>query len=259
MAKTSRPASAASRAVIREPLRGAASTTRQPRASPAMMRLRRGKLWATAGVPSGNSLITAPCSAMLRARPWLRAGYRRSAPVPITATVPAAVANAPPVCGGIDAQGQPADDAQSGFAQGAGEGFGIALALGGGVAAADHGQHRAVEQFRAAFEVKQYGRVPGVEQALRILGVGQCNQAVAGLPGPGQGRIDGSAAIVLQQALGNLRVDHGGQRARTRGEDSLRRTKGLEQGAARFTANAGDQRQAQPACQFHFRGWRDRL
>ena len=46
MAKTSRPCSPASRAVISEPLSMAASTTRTPRAIPEIRRLRRGKLAA---------------------------------------------------------------------------------------------------------------------------------------------------------------------------------------------------------------------
>ena len=48
-AMTSRPASAASRAVISEPDFGAASITIVPAASPAMMRLRRGK-WRACGL-----------------------------------------------------------------------------------------------------------------------------------------------------------------------------------------------------------------
>lgn len=74
MAKTSRPCSAASRAVISVPLRSAASTTSTPRASPAMIRLRRGKLEASGGVPSANSETIAPFSAMAWASAWLRAG-----------------------------------------------------------------------------------------------------------------------------------------------------------------------------------------
>ena len=57
---TSRPCSPASRAVISEPERDAASTTSTPRASPDISRLRRGKLCACGGVPVGNSLTSAP-------------------------------------------------------------------------------------------------------------------------------------------------------------------------------------------------------
>ena len=60
IANTSRPASAASRAVMSEPDCTAASTTSVPRASPAMMRLRIGKFSGSAGVPIANSLTTQP-------------------------------------------------------------------------------------------------------------------------------------------------------------------------------------------------------
>ena len=52
---TSRPASPASRAVMSEPERGAASTTTVPSDRPAMMRLREGKLRASGCVPGGCS------------------------------------------------------------------------------------------------------------------------------------------------------------------------------------------------------------
>ncbi len=59
-AKTSRPCSAARRAVIREPLCSEASTTKQPLLSPLIIRFRLGKLPASGGVPSGNSDTIAP-------------------------------------------------------------------------------------------------------------------------------------------------------------------------------------------------------
>jgi len=62
MAKTSLPCSFASRAVMREPLFTAASTTKAPKLNPAIMRLRRGKFCALGSVPTGNSEIMAPCS-----------------------------------------------------------------------------------------------------------------------------------------------------------------------------------------------------
>ena len=74
MANTSRPASAARRAVISAPERIAASTTRVPSASPATMRLRAGNCQARATVPGGYSLTTAPASAIRWQSPRLRAG-----------------------------------------------------------------------------------------------------------------------------------------------------------------------------------------
>ena len=59
-AKTSLPCSAASRAVINEPLLMVASTTKQAREIPLIRRFRRGKFFAKGGAPNGNSLIMTP-------------------------------------------------------------------------------------------------------------------------------------------------------------------------------------------------------
>ena len=59
-ANTSRPCSAAIRAVISEPERCAASTTTTPSAAPEIRRLRRGKSRARGTWPSGISEIAAP-------------------------------------------------------------------------------------------------------------------------------------------------------------------------------------------------------
>ena len=65
-ANSSRPISAAKRAVMSEPERGAASTTMTPRERPAITRLRRGKWRACGAVPNGASATTQPPSAMRR-------------------------------------------------------------------------------------------------------------------------------------------------------------------------------------------------
>ena len=64
MANTSRPCSAASRAVTSEPDLSAASTTSVPSDSPEMMRLRRGKLAGNGGVPKVYSLSSSPSRAI---------------------------------------------------------------------------------------------------------------------------------------------------------------------------------------------------
>ncbi len=66
MAYTSRPCSAASRAVISEPLAGLASTTSTPSESPLMMRLRRGKFTGSGGLSSGSSETSAPPPSTMR-------------------------------------------------------------------------------------------------------------------------------------------------------------------------------------------------
>ena len=67
-AKTSRPCSAAKRAVISAPLRRGASTMTTALLNPLMMRLRGGKLLASGRVPSAYSLMTAPFCAIRAAR-----------------------------------------------------------------------------------------------------------------------------------------------------------------------------------------------
>ena len=64
MAKTSRPYSAAMRAVIRDPDWAAASMTSTPRDRPEISLLRRGKLVAMAGVPKGCSDTMQPAWAI---------------------------------------------------------------------------------------------------------------------------------------------------------------------------------------------------
>ena len=68
-AKTSRPSSAAKRAVINEPLRSDASTTSTPTESPLIRRFRRGKFSGSGGVPGARSVTTAPASRSSRASP----------------------------------------------------------------------------------------------------------------------------------------------------------------------------------------------
>jgi len=67
-ANTSRPCSIAQSAVMRAPLFSPASITRIPSDSPLMIRLRRGKFSGAGADRSGNSLRSAPRSAMRRAR-----------------------------------------------------------------------------------------------------------------------------------------------------------------------------------------------
>ncbi|MCY1457875.1 hypothetical protein D9M71_752030 [compost metagenome] len=70
MAYTSRPCSAASRAVINEPLAMLASTTSTPRDRPLMMRLRRGKFAGRGPASNGYSETSAlPLSIIAFASP----------------------------------------------------------------------------------------------------------------------------------------------------------------------------------------------
>ena len=73
-AATQRPRSFAKSAVIRLPLGSAASTTRMSRASPAMIRLRAGKLQRYGSVPGGSSDSTSPRSHTRWCSPRCRRG-----------------------------------------------------------------------------------------------------------------------------------------------------------------------------------------
>ena len=110
MANTSRPASAASRAVISDPLLGAASTTKVPLARPAMMRLRRGKSICAGADDSDGTGNGFQSTAM---------GCR------------------------IDTKGKTTDNGQAGLTKRFSERGRIALSLCSGVATADNGKHGA--------------------------------------------------------------------------------------------------------------------
>ena len=172
-ANTSRPCSAALRAVISEPDASAASTTRQPCARPLMRRLRRGKLWASALVPSANSETSKPRSAICggKRRVCLRIGIVDAGAEHRDGRAlgrePAAVRR------GVDALRQAGDDGQAGGAEAARELLRVACALGGCVAAADHGQRGPVEQFGAAVAVEQGRRVGDLQQQAWVRCVGQ--------------------------------------------------------------------------------------
>jgi hypothetical protein len=73
-AMTSRPCSAARRAVISEPDCGAASTTTTPRLRPEISRLRRGKWRACGTAPSGRSETMAPHAAIRSMSPAFSLG-----------------------------------------------------------------------------------------------------------------------------------------------------------------------------------------
>ena len=83
-----RPCSSAQAAVVSAPLRAPASTTTVASARPLISRLRRGNVPRDGLVSGANSLTTAPpVRTIARARARCAAGYRRSWPPPITATV----------------------------------------------------------------------------------------------------------------------------------------------------------------------------
>lgn len=93
---TSRPYSAAKRAVLKNHSPHSLPPRYNHGNKPAIMRFRRGKWAGNGGVLQGNLLSNKPCSVNFgcaNARCW--AGYTRSMPVPITAMVLPLLRNAP--------------------------------------------------------------------------------------------------------------------------------------------------------------------
>ena len=84
---------------------------------------------------------------------------------------------------------------------------------------------------------------------MRIFGVGQRQDMLVLAFGPLERGSDGRLVVGIEQQLRGLVTNHGTQIAEAGGKDMLRQAKGGEQFALRFTADAGDQRQAQPSSQ----------
>ena len=80
---------------------------------------------------------------------------------------------------------RPLTIAQPGVAQRRGERLGGELALRRGVAAADDRYRRPIEQFEPAFDINQWRWIGGLQQCLRILGVGQRHYMIVGVCEPG--------------------------------------------------------------------------
>ncbi len=112
---TSRPASAAIRAVISDPERGAASTTTVPSASPAMIRLREGK---KARERARSPRLPGDQQALVRdalLQFGILGGKARSIPLAITAIVPAA--DRSDMRRGVDPAREPRDHHRARLAQ----------------------------------------------------------------------------------------------------------------------------------------------
>ena len=168
IANTSRPCSAAWRAVISEPDCAAASTTSTPAARPLMIRLRFGKLprqrRRADRVFADDAAFLARCGRTARGcapgrrgrgrcrprRPCRRRA--RSAPSCAAASMPSARP---------DTMHRPAPDSACANA------CGIRPALRAGVAAADDGQRRARQQFRTPFYIEQQRRIGDLRQQRR--------------------------------------------------------------------------------------------
>ena len=140
-ANTSRPCSSAKRAVISEPERCAASTMTTPSDRPEMIRLRRGKSRARGSQPSGISEIAAPSARIASSRPMC--SRRIDAVVAAGQHRDGAGREARAMRGGVDAAREARGDDEAGFAEVARQPLGEFQPRRGGVARADHRDHRA--------------------------------------------------------------------------------------------------------------------
>ena len=221
-ANSSRPASCASRAVIRLPERSAASTTTTPSASPAMMRLRRGKWRACGAVPSGASVTTAPAlgdrgaagrharagrACRGRRRPRRPCAPARSAPSWAAASMPRArpettTSLRPPVRGEV---------------------LRHALAVGRGVAAADQ-RHRARRDSAATSPEHGHDRRRVVQQReqRRVVAVGRGTATVRRACGSAPARVPHRSRTGSARRCAPTGARKGGQRIERRrgGPDS---------------------------------------
>ena len=193
--------------MISEPLASAASTTSTPRASPLIRRLRRGKLAASGGVPSGNSDTSAPRAAigLIQSRVPLRIDDVDAAAEHRDRRSGAAQRAA--VRGGVDAERKAARDRQAGVAERAREALGVGRSLRGGVAAADDCEPAAREQRGIAEHVEQRGRIGDLEQLLRVRGIGQGDDRAVGRLDPTERGVDRGGAVVGQDPLGERVAD----------------------------------------------------
>ena len=191
-AKTTRPCSAASRAVISEPLRRAASTTSTPSASPEMMRFRVGKLPPSTVVRMGSSETSAPRrSARICSNSWAVLGRVDLAqPAAHHRDGPAAAGQGTAVGGGVDAARPAADDREARPPEQLAEPLGLFQPVVGAAAAADDGHRDGVGRFQLPSDVEHRGRVGDVGQGGGVARIFQGQDRRPVLLRGGQFRVD---------------------------------------------------------------------
>ena len=100
----------------------------------------------------------------------------------------------------IDAQRQATGDAEAGRGQAVGEAPGIVQSLGAGLATADQGQLRPLEQLDLAFDEQQGGWIGDLGEQRRIALVAQAEQVAFGAVQPGQAWSTRSRVAGLRRA-----------------------------------------------------------
>src|SRR5882762_10504415 len=197
MASTSRPCSAARRAVMSEPESRVASTTRQPRARPEMRRLRRGKFPALGGVPSGNSDTSAPRDKISSASGSLRRGYTMSMPVPSTAMVDPRPSR-PPECAALSTPIAKPLTMTRPASLSARAKLCAFFSPWRRVSAADHGKCWGRKELRVAGNIEQSRRIGDFQELLGVFGVGKGEHLVLGPGSPFERFFDFGAAVSLE-------------------------------------------------------------
>ncbi|CFL86926.1 Uncharacterised protein [Bordetella pertussis] len=153
----------------------------------------------------------------------------------------------------VDAQGQAADDAPALAGQVAREGACVVLPAGRGVARAHHRHGGPAQAGGVAVDVQQDGRVGDGQQLLRIGGVGQGQDVVAGLLGPLQRLFDQRRGLVGQwraQLARDVLRHVARQRGAALGVDLLGHAQRGQQRIGGGGTDAGFLRQAQPGGEF---------
>ena len=164
----------------------------------------------------------------------------------------AAAAQRALVRGRVDAQREAGHDAQAGTGQAFRECLRIRPALRTGIAAADDGQARPIQQMGQPSNIKKQRRIGDPGQQFGIAGLAQRDGVVAGPGEPVQRRIEQAACRVgrrLQQRVRLGRRHVGGQCRNVGGEDGVRAAERRQQRGGRARSDAGGALQAEPGCQ----------
>src|SRR6267378_82949 len=233
MASTSRPCSAARRAVMSEPESRVASTTRQPRARPEMRRLRRGKFPALGGVPSGNSETSAPRNKISSASGSLRRGYTMSMPVRSA----------------VDSDSRAAHDDHASLAERSREALRILESLRRRVSAADHGKRRGGKELRVAGNIEQSRWIGDFQELLGVFGIGKGEHPMLGPGSPFERFFDLGAAVSLEDTRCK-RFGHDATELRSRRIQYVGgKTESGKQGSESLATEPGDQTEFDPGGQ----------
>jgi hypothetical protein len=122
---------------------------------------------------------------------------------------------------GVYAEGKTTDDVSPASARAEAKRSAFWMPLGRRVAAAHDRQGSRVQEIEAAADIEQRRWVRDLQQQLRILGVGQRDEMLAGSVGPGQRPFNGGPAVGGRAAVWSAGHRRPPQRAAASSEDRL--------------------------------------